>query len=292
MTFVPVLGDLGDRRVESPVLIIGKGDDDRNVDSRNHRPGRAVCVRGMCTTSSSSCPTTPRNADPQAWLYTFARMQTFLQRFLVGQEQERVATPELRRQCIAPRGRGALVGAALAIAAAVRRGATCGPRSGSGTGSTPSSYLTREQLTELDATSSNDEDWESGVSLSIVQGDSAIYTKGSAFAHWEAGARRCPDVVCDWLEHQVDDRRTHCISSTKADAVGRSVWKYYELPRCRSYAVTRRPCRDLLSHRTDVENNLSAWYRSTLTRAQLVERLRFLSKTQASKAGFSTTTSW
>jgi CubicO group peptidase (beta-lactamase class C family) len=65
------------------------------------------------------------------------------------------------------------------------------------------------------------------------------------------------------------------------------VWTYLPGFRLADPYVTKEvTMRDLLSHRVDVENNLSAWYRSPFTRAQLLERTRFLKQEASFRSAF------
>jgi len=128
-----------------------------------------------------------------------------------------------------------------------------------------------------------------GLSVAVVQGDSVVYAKG--FGVRERGK---PERVSERTLFAIGSNTksmTSALVGTLVDA-GKMrwddpVWTY--LPGFRvadPYVSREATIRDLLSHRVDVENNISAWYRSPLTRAQLVERLRFLKQDASFRSRF------
>jgi hypothetical protein len=56
------------------------------------------------------------------------------------------------------------------------------------------------------------------------------------------------------------------------------------------YVSREATVRDALSHRTDLENADMVWYGADRTRAQVIERMRYLKQARASAAGSATTT--
>jgi CubicO group peptidase (beta-lactamase class C family) len=145
----------------------------------------------------------------------------------------------------------------------------------------PVPLLTAAQLQELDSyiPKAMAASKIPGLSIAIVQGDSVVFAKG--YGVKELGK---PD--------KVDERTLFAIGSngktTTASFISMlvdegkmrwddPVWKY--LPGFRvadPYVSQTVTIRDLMSHRTDLENNTAVWYGAPLTRAQVIEKLRFL----------------
>jgi CubicO group peptidase (beta-lactamase class C family) len=156
----------------------------------------------------------------------------------------------------------------------------------------PARLLTAAQLQDLDRyVLQAMEAWEiPGVAVGIVQGDSVMMAKG--FGVKELGK---PDRVDAHTLFAIGSNTKTTTASLIAMLVdeGRMrwddpVWKY--LPNFRvadPYVSREATIRDLLSHRTDLENDNAVWYGSTLTRAQLIDKLRFLKQESGFRSRYS-----
>jgi CubicO group peptidase (beta-lactamase class C family) len=156
----------------------------------------------------------------------------------------------------------------------------------------PARLLTAAQLQELDRYILNAmEAWGiPGVAVAIVQGDSVMMAKG--FGVKELGK---PDRVDPHTLFAIGSNTKTTTASLIAMLVDEGkmrwddpVWKY--LPGFRvadPYVSREATIRDLLSHRTDLENDNAVWYGSTLTRAQLIDKLRFLKQESGFRSRYS-----
>jgi len=156
----------------------------------------------------------------------------------------------------------------------------------------PARLLSAVQLQELDRYILKAmEAWGiPGVAVAIVQGDSVIMAKG--FGVKELGK---PDRVDAHTLFAIGSNTKTTTASLIAMLVDEGkmhwddpVWKY--LPNFRvadPYVSREATIRDLLSHRTDLENDNAVWYGSTLTRAQLIDKLRFLKQESGFRSRYS-----
>lgn len=153
-------------------------------------------------------------------------------------------------------------------------------------------YLSAAQKADIDAYVERAmHDWGDvpGLSLAIVQGDSLVYARG--YGVREKGK---PVVVDEHTLFAIGSNTKSMTSAVIAMLVDEGkmrydapVWTYLPSFRLADPYVSREATiRDLLAHRVDVENNLSAWYRSPYTRAQLVARLRFLKQEASFRSAF------
>jgi CubicO group peptidase (beta-lactamase class C family) len=156
----------------------------------------------------------------------------------------------------------------------------------------PARLLTAAQLQELDRYILNAmEAWGiPGVAVAIVQGDSVMMAKG--FGVKELGK---PDRVDAHTLFAIGSNTKTTTASLIAMLVDEGkmrwddpVWKYLPSFRVADPYVSREATiRDLLSHRTDLENDNAVWYGSTLTRAQLIDKLRFLKQESGFRSRYS-----
>lgn len=174
---------------------------------------------------------------------------------------------------------GAWLGAIIcSLAVAIPAGAQ---RTGSSAAG-PAKILSAAQLEALDAHIDQvRQQWEvPGLAIAIVQGDSVVFAKGYGVKELGKADR-------------VDERTLFSIGSSGKSMTAAAtamlvdegkmqfdapVWTY--LPDFRvadPYVSKYATIRDLLAHRTGVENSIGAWYGSELTRAQVIgQRFRFL----------------
>jgi len=146
----------------------------------------------------------------------------------------------------------------------------------------PVPLLSTAQLRALDAhIEQARQQWEiPGLAIAIVQGDSVVFAKG--YGVKELGK---PDRVDESTLFSIGSSgksMTAAVTSMLVDE-GRMrfddpVWTY--LPDFRvvdPYVSRHATIRDLLAHRTGLENSTGAWYGSELSRAELIEqRFRYL----------------
>jgi CubicO group peptidase (beta-lactamase class C family) len=142
-------------------------------------------------------------------------------------------------------------------------------------------YLTAAQLRELDdyIPKAMAASGVPGLAIAIVQGDSVILTKG--YGVKELGK---PDKVDEHTLFGSGSTGKTTTASLIAMLVDEGkmrwddpVWRY--LPNFRvadPYVSQTVTIRDLLSHRTDLENNTAVWYGRPFTRAEVIDKLRFL----------------
>ncbi|MGE0554608.1 MAG: serine hydrolase [Gemmatimonadales bacterium] len=146
----------------------------------------------------------------------------------------------------------------------------------------PAPLLSAKQLGALDAQIEQArQQWEiPGLAIAIVQGDSVVFAKG--YGVKELGK---PDRVDERTLFSIGSSGKSMTAAATAMLVdeGRMrfddpVWTY--LPHFRvadPYVSRHATIRDLLAHRTGLENATGAWYGSELTRAELItQRFRFL----------------
>ena len=119
-----------------------------------------------------------------------------------------------------------------------------------------------------------------GLAIAIVQGDSVVFAKGYGIK--ELGK---PDRVDENTLFSIGSSGKSMTAAATAMLVDEGkmrfddpVWTY--LPDFRvadPYVSRNATIRDLLAHRTGLDNATGAWYGSTLTRAELIrQRFRFL----------------
>ncbi len=145
----------------------------------------------------------------------------------------------------------------------------------------PVKYLTAQQLAALDAHIEQVRaQWEvPGLAVAIVQGDSVMWTKGYGVKELGKPERVDPNTL--FAIGSSGKSMTAAVVSMLVDEgkmkLDDPVWTY--LPRFRvadPYVSREATIRDLLSHRTSLENADMVWYGSALTRAEIIDRLRFL----------------
>ena len=142
--------------------------------------------------------------------------------------------------------------------------------------------LSAAQLRALDAHIEQvRQQWEvPGLAIAIVQGDSVVFLKGY-------GAKQLgnPDRVDENTLFSIGSSGKSMTAAATAMLVDEGkmrfddpVWAY--LPDFRvadPYVSRHATIRDLLAHRTGLENAIGAWYGSNLTRAELIkQRFRYL----------------
>lgn len=156
----------------------------------------------------------------------------------------------------------------------------------------PIRSVTAAQKADIDAyVQRGMQDWGDvpGLSIVIVIGDAIAYTKG--YGVRELGKPDLVDANTIFALGSNTKSMTSAVIGTLVDD-GKMrwddpVWKYLPSFRLADGYVTKEvTMRDLLAHRVDVENNLSSWYRSPLTRTQLLERLRFLRQEASFRSAF------
>lgn len=119
-----------------------------------------------------------------------------------------------------------------------------------------------------------------GLAIAIVQGDSVVFARG--YGVRELGK---PDRVDEHTLFSIGSSGKSMTAAVTAMLVDERrmrfdapVWAY--LPDFRvadPYVSRHATIRDLLAHRTGLENAIGAWYGSTLTRGELIrQRFRFL----------------
>ena len=145
----------------------------------------------------------------------------------------------------------------------------------------PVAYLSAAQLKELNThIEQARQQWKiPGLALAIVQRDSVVFAKGygvkvlgkpatvdenTLFAIGSSGKSMTAAVVSMLVDEgkmKLDD----------------PIWRY--LPNFRvadPYVSREATMRDALSHRTSLDNSDMVWYGAELTRAQVIERMRYL----------------
>ncbi|MBC8088784.1 MAG: serine hydrolase [Phycisphaerae bacterium] len=128
-----------------------------------------------------------------------------------------------------------------------------------------------------------------GLSIAVVIGDSAVYVKG--YGVRDVSKPDSVDALTIFAIGSNTKSMTSAVVGTLVDE-GKMrwddpVWKHLPSFRLADGYVTKEvTMRDLLSHRVDVENNLSSWYRAPFTRPQLIERLRFLRQEASFRSAF------
>ena len=164
----------------------------------------------------------------------------------------------------------------LALPAAAQRGGGAAPQPH------PAPILSAAQLRALDQHIEQvRQQWEvPGLSIAIVQGDSIVFLKG--YGVKELGK---PDRVDETTLFSIGSSGKSMTAAVTAMLVDEGkmrfdapVWTY--LPAFRvadPYVSAHATIRDLLAHRTGLDNSTGAWYGSTLTRAEIIrQRFRFL----------------
>jgi len=146
----------------------------------------------------------------------------------------------------------------------------------------PAKVLTAAQLRALDSHIEQvRQQWSiPGLSIAIVQGDSVVFAKG--YGVKEVGKT---DPVDDRTLFSIGSSGKSMTAAATAMLVDEGkmrfdapVWTYLPDFRVEDPFVSRyATIRDLLAHRTGVENSTGAWYGSPLSRAQLIkQRFRYL----------------
>ena len=173
--------------------------------------------------------------------------------------------------------------AAVAPVSAQRGGGAPAPK--------PVKYLTAQQLSALDAHIEQVRaQWEiPGLAVAIVQGDSVLLTKG--YGVKELGKPDRVDANTLFAIGSSGKSMTAAIVSMLVDEgkmrLDEPVQTY--LPRFRvadAYVSREATMRDLLSHRTSLENADVVWYGSELNRAQVIDRLRHLKLSSSFRSRF------
>ena len=145
----------------------------------------------------------------------------------------------------------------------------------------PVPLLSAEQLRELDAhIEQARQQWDiPGLAVTIVQGDSVVFAKG--YGVRELGKPERVDEHTLFAIGSSGKSMTSALVSMLVDEgkmrLDDPVWVH--VPRFRvadPYVSREATLRDLLAHRTCVENATGIWYGSSLSRAQIVDRLRHL----------------
>jgi CubicO group peptidase (beta-lactamase class C family) len=172
----------------------------------------------------------------------------------------------------------------IALPAAAQRGATPPPTN-------PAPILSAQQLKALDAHIEQvRQQWEvPGLAVTIVQGDSVLFAKG--YGVKELGKPDRVDENTLFAIGSSGKSMTAAVISMLVDEgkmkLDDPVWKY--LPGFRvadPYVSREATIRDLLSHRTSLENADLAWYGASLTRAEVIERLRHLKLSASFRSRF------
>ena len=146
----------------------------------------------------------------------------------------------------------------------------------------PAKVLTAAQLRALDSHIEQvRQQWSiPGLSIAIVQGDSVVFAKG--YGVKEVGKT---DPVDDRTLFSIGSSGKSMTAAATAMLVDEGkmrfdapVWTYLPDFRVEDPFVSRyATIRDLLAHRTGVENSTGAWYGSPLSRAQpITQRFRYL----------------
>jgi CubicO group peptidase (beta-lactamase class C family) len=155
----------------------------------------------------------------------------------------------------------------------------------------PVRYLTAQQVRELDAHIEQARaQWDvPGLAVAIVQGDSVVWAKG--YGVKELGKPARVDENTLFAIGSSGKSMTAAVVSMLVDE-GRMklddpVWTY--LPRFKvadPYVTREATMRDLLAHRTGLENLDVVWYGAALTRAEVIDRLRFLKQGASFRSRF------
>src|SRR5687768_891253 len=145
----------------------------------------------------------------------------------------------------------------------------------------PTRYLSTQQLKALEAEIEGArQQWEvPGLAVAIVQGDSVVMAKG--FGVKELGKTDKVDENTLFAIGSSGKSMTAALVSMLVDdgkmRLDDPVWHY--LPNFKvadPYVSREATIRDILSHRTGVENATAPWYGASLSRAELIDRFRFL----------------
>jgi CubicO group peptidase (beta-lactamase class C family) len=155
----------------------------------------------------------------------------------------------------------------------------------------PVPILTVQQLRSLDAEiEAARAQWGvPGLAIAIVQGDSVILARG--YGVKELGkADKVDENTLFAIGSSGKSMTATTISMLVDEGTMRyddPVWEY--LPNFRvadPYVSREATIRDLLSHRTGLENATAVWYGAPLTRAQLIDRMRFLKQDASFRSRF------
>ncbi|MEX2283787.1 MAG: serine hydrolase [Gemmatimonadota bacterium] len=155
----------------------------------------------------------------------------------------------------------------------------------------PVKYLTAQQLAALDAHIEQVRaQWEvPGLAVAIVQGDSVMLTRG--YGVKELGKPERVDQNTLFAIGSSGKSMTAAVISMLVDEgkmkLDDPVVTY--LPRFRvqdPYVTREATIRDLLSHRTSLENADLVWYGSGMSRAEVIDRLRFLKLSSSFRSRF------
>jgi CubicO group peptidase (beta-lactamase class C family) len=145
----------------------------------------------------------------------------------------------------------------------------------------PVPLLSAQQLRDLDAhIEQARQQWEiPGLAVAIVQGDSVVFAKG--YGVKELGQPDRVDENTLFAIGSSGKSMTAALVSMLVDdgkmRLDDPVWVH--VPRFRvadPYVSREATLRDLLSHRTSLANATGVWYGASLTRAEIIERLRHL----------------
>ncbi|MGH7469055.1 MAG: serine hydrolase domain-containing protein [Longimicrobiales bacterium] len=176
--------------------------------------------------------------------------------------------------------------AALLVAAPARA------QRGGGTPATrPVKFLSAQQLSALDThIEQARQQWEvPGLAITIVQGDSVVWARG--YGVKELGKPERVDENTLFAIGSSGKSMTAAVISMLVDEgkmrLDDQVWMH--LPNFRvadPYVSREATIRDLLSHRTDLENADLVWYGAPLTRAQIIEKLRHLKQAASFRSRF------
>ena len=155
----------------------------------------------------------------------------------------------------------------------------------------PVAYLTAQQLRELEAhIEQARQQWEiPGLAVAIVQRDSVMLARG--YGVKELGK---PDKVDEHTLFAIGSSGKSMTAALVAMLVDEGkmklddpVWTY--LPKFKvadPYVSREATMRDLLSHRTGLANTTAVWYGAPLTRAQVIDKLRFLPQAAGFRSRF------
>ncbi|MGH7554430.1 MAG: serine hydrolase [Longimicrobiales bacterium] len=155
----------------------------------------------------------------------------------------------------------------------------------------PAPILSAQQLRALEAHIEQvRQQWEvPGLAVTIVQGDSVVFARG--YGVKEVGKPDRVDENTLFAIGSSGKSMTAAVISMLVDEgkmkLDDPVWKY--LPGFRvadPYVSREATIRDLLSHRTTLENADLVWYGATLTRAEIIERLRHLKLSASFRSRF------
>ncbi len=169
--------------------------------------------------------------------------------------------------------------------------AVAAQRGGGAPATRPAPFLSAQQLRELDThIEQARQQWEiPGLAITIVQGDSVVLAKG--YGVKEMGKPDRVDENTLFAIGSSGKSMTAAVISMLVDEgkmrLDDQVWMY--LPRFRvadPYVSREATIRDLLSHRTDLENADLVWYGAPHTRAEIIDRLRHLKQAASFRSRF------